>query len=272
MEGCGSVPNMVARITMRRGCRRWAVAISAAIGVAAAGCGGTGAAPVTADNVASVYAAAFCDSLARCCQMQGLTYSEETCVFAVSRVPLEGRNFRATNTSFNADIATECVKAARAYDCSDPAAIVALCMLSFSGDVDLGGACDIDADCRQAPEAHAKCNSGACVAANLVGRQGAPCTAVSTLEFECAFYEGFYCSVAAGAAAGTCEPVHDVGAACAASRECRSRTYCDAAASTCAPVRSPNETCDGQLGQCDWRASCDGTTCQPMPRLSAGCS
>lgn len=222
-------------------------------------CGGSTAS--NSANIGGQFASAFCAAESRCCQLQGdpLPGGEQSCEQAAKAIPFQGQAFGG-NTTFNPDIAAECLEAAQDYDCTDGGDVTQLCQLVMSGTVAVGGSCTLNSDCAQAPTAHAICAmfSDTCMAISLVGRAGAPCLGLTHLE--CAFYEGFTCVDDAASPTGmSCRLRSQIGGPCAVANECVAGTYCTSG-EICAADTPVGQSCP-DTNSCPAFSQCMNGTC-----------
>lgn len=173
----------------------------------------------------------------------------------------------APNSTFNADTAAECLKAASGYDCGGSVSIDQihrLCSFVFTGQTAVGSYCIWNSDCLQPASGHALCVGTACAVTDVFGRDGAPCDATITTNspFVCAFHEGYRCVQDFVTGQATCQKRLPAGSACSnIGFECLPGNYCDASAGLCAPDRKLNESCDNQSTRCGFGLTCTNGTC-----------
>jgi hypothetical protein len=235
-----------------------------------AACGGSGGDPVTADNIGSKYADALCAAESRCCQAQGIAWTasaDQSCKLDAVFRPYV---FQLVDSTFNADIADECLKAAARYDCTDISLIEDVCAHVFSQHVPLGGSCSTDTDCEQTPGAHALCPyPGTCVAAILFAGPGAACDPGTSEEIECGLTNGFWCSETSTSnpTSGMCAALSPIGGPCVSDAHCAAGAYCNAIPpSVCAPVKAVGDACNTNDGRsCGPFSICTNGVCAPPP-------
>jgi hypothetical protein len=226
--------------------------------------------PITPANVADKFASAYCAAAAHCCQAEGTVADPSLCmqygqtVVATSQYEISGAS------TFNADIAAECIKAAGAFDCWDRSSIEAVCRFIYTGVVPIGGNCLSDEDCAQTPT-RAACGAGSkCVADSFLGQAGASCLGRAV---DCDLPQGLACvEDPQNSAVESCQPRSDIGGPCTYQPDCQDGLYCDKSIPTmgkCAPIKPAGAACTGL--DCDWHAECLNGVCTPAFLSEAVC-
>jgi hypothetical protein len=240
--------------------------VIAAVATLAVSCGGD---DVTADNIGTKLAKAFCGAEARCCQKQGAPLSASDMQLCELTAPVWLSHVEPA--TFNPAVAAECLKAAQAYQCFGQSDIYRLCQFVFYGTLPLGGDCLTNVDCAQPPDGYVVCRL-VCEAGPLFGREGAPCPFSGFNErYTCAWYEGLTCvQDAPNAYTGTCRKVSTSGGTCRSDYDCVLADYCDTVTLVCTPRKKAGDACDPTWNQCEIGLACPNGIC--MDTNPAGCS
>jgi hypothetical protein len=213
----------------------------------------------TADSIGQQLGDAFCGAMSRCCQAQGAPLSEAfvSACKTESAISVLDANVFMPDLVFNPDIAQQCLKAAANADCQNTNQVGTACRLVFSGHAVIGSACSVDRDCAQAPDAHALCESGTCVAAKLFQPAGATCPHADRLECDVANWD--WCN------AGVCARPVAAGGACGSYGVCAQSSYCSSIPpEMCMPRKSVGAACDiNEYFSCEPPASCTNGVCTP---------
>jgi hypothetical protein len=170
--------------------------------------------------------------------------------------------------AYDGTSAAKCLDAYPGTNCSltslTTASDLADCDATFRGQVAVGGACVIAAECT----GHGPCTQPAnCTQACCVGTCGSPQVAMggdcSTSNAGC--IDGTFCK------AGVCSAYIPVGAACVAGDTCASGAACSSAG-TCLPLPAEGQSCaTAQGGLCDHLDDyCDPVTITCIKRKPAG--
>ena len=217
---------------------------------------GKGGGNYTLDNVCQQIAARQCAAAKPCCESSGIGYDEQGCIATsiadceaqVALVKAGKRTFHPEAVDACAAVTTDLVGrcAVTIDEFLDFARTSLACQYVFTGNVEEGGACEDDSDCKPPTEANAfaACSEeGKCVIGHIDRGEGQACGEYAS----CA--KGLRCEADpnAGSTTTVCKKPKQAGEACTPSVfntfECASGLYCHPDSSTCVEAKAIGEAC-----------------------------